>query len=333
MPSRLAPRTRPAAIDLLTPLLALTLIANAAFAQGAQAAPKPVATPPCPCPPGWELLGNVGTNPLLHLLGTIGGGGGHTLSGFAATIAGGAANTATSQDATVAGGRFSSASGQAATIGGGNLNTASNQYVTVSGGDQNNASGDSATIGGGFSNVGELNVASGLHSFAAGFQAQALDDGAIVWADRSGTPFASTAINQLSVRAAGGTRIFSNPGATTGVLLAPGAGTWSSASDRESKENIGAVDGREVLERLAEVPIATWNYRSQDDGIRHMGPMAQDFFAAFGLGLGEKTIDTIDPDGVALAAIQGLNALVQEQATQIAALEARLSELEHREPR
>ena len=59
------------------------------------------------------------------------------------------------------------------------------------------------------------------------------------------------------------------------------------------------VNGQAVLARLAEVPITTWNYETQDPTIRHMGPMAQDFHAAFGLGESERHIPTIDADGVA----------------------------------
>ena len=289
---------------------------------------------------------------------TIGGGKTNAASAPYATVGGGEANTAGQVGATAAGGQSNNASGQLSTVSGGFANSASDAYATVGGGLGNGVSGAQSTIAGGYQNDvsglraviggGELNtvsgnwgtipggkdnVAAGEHSFAAGLNARAMHQGAFVWADSTSAALQSTAIDQFSVRAAGGTRIFSNAGATTGVLLAPGAGTWSSASDRESKENIEAVDGRVVLERLVEVPIATWNYRSQDDAIRHMGPMAQDFYAAFALGLGEKTIDTIDHGGVALAAIQGLNALVQEQATRIAALEAKLSDLEQRGPR
>ncbi len=75
------------------------------------------------------------------------------------------------------------------------------------------------------------------------------------------------------------------------------------------------------------MPIASWNYKAQDDSIRHMGPMAQDFHAAFGLGVSDKLVDTIDPDGVALAAIQGLHALVQEKDAVIAENKAEIDEL------
>jgi hypothetical protein len=77
---------------------------------------------------------------------------------------------------------------------------------------------------------------------------------------------------------------------------------------------------------VLDISISTWNYKEQADSIRHMGPMAQDFYAAFGLGLGETTIDTIDPDGVALAAIQGLHALVEEKDAEIASNMAQITD-------
>lgn len=83
-------------------------------------------------------------------------------------------------------------------------------------------------------------------------------------------------------------------------------GTYSNLSDRNQKENFNAVDAQELLSFLSEIPVTTWNYVSQSDSIRHMGPMAQDFFAAFGLGEDDKHIGTVDADGVVLAAIQGL---------------------------
>ena len=55
--------------------------------------------------------------------------------------------------------------------------------------------------------------------------------------------------------------------------------------------------------------------------------MAQDFHAAFGLGVSDKLIDTIDPDGVALAAIQGLHALVEENEMRLAEKDAEIAEL------
>lgn len=66
------------------------------------------------------------------------------------------------------------------------------------------------------------------------------------------------------------------------------------------------MDGEAILERLEALPIATWNYKAQPDSVRHMGPMAQDFREAFGLGEDERHISTVDSEGVALAAIQAL---------------------------
>ena len=90
--------------------------------------------------------------------------------------------------------------------------------------------------------------------------------------------------------------------------------------------NFAAVDGREVLSKVAGLSILTWSFKD-NAAIRHMGPTAQDFYAAFGLGQDDKTISTIDLDGVALASIQGLYGLVQEKDAEIAAMEAEIAAL------
>jgi hypothetical protein len=99
-------------------------------------------------------------------------------------------------------------------------------------------------------------------------------------------------------------------------------------SDRNAKENFAPVSPQEVLDKVAALPITTWNFKEMKDG-RHMGPMAQDFYAAFGLGGGNTTITAVDPDGVALAAIQGLNQKLEEQRAENAELKQRLSQLEN----
>jgi hypothetical protein len=68
--------------------------------------------------------------------------------------------------------------------------------------------------------------------------------------------------------------------------------------------------------------VSTWNYTAQDGSIRHMGPMAQDFRAAFGLGEDDTTISVVDEQGVALAAIQGLYGVVQRRSARIATQES-----------
>jgi hypothetical protein len=101
----------------------------------------------------------------------------------------------------------------------------------------------------------------------------------------------------------------------------------SSISDVALKENRDPVDAQDVLEHLLTVPIETWNYIADPDAIRHMGPMAQDFFSAYGLGVDDR-LNAIDVQGVALAAIQALHEDVQEKEAQLVELEARLSALE-----
>jgi len=262
---------------------------------------------------------------------TVGGGYGNAAGGYAATVSGGSTNTATSyMYATVGGGQANTASGYAATVGGGEGNGASNYFATVAGGGLNAASGFLATVPGG----GE-NTASGDFSFAAGYRAKANDAGAFVWADSRNYDFPSTANNEFSARCTGGARFVSaihdiGGFATAGVRLAAGGGSWSSLSDRSLKENLVPVDGKEVLAKLMATPISAWNYKAQDPSIRHMGPMAQDFYAAFGLGEDDKHISTVDADGVALAAIQRLHEMLREKDAEIAEVKKQNCDLQQR---
>ena len=104
------------------------------------------------------------------------------------------------------------------------------------------------------------------------------------------------------------------------------SGEITEGSDRNLKENFAPVDSREILEKVAVLPISGWNYKRNKDS-RHIGPMAQDFRAAFGLGSEDTSICTVDADGVALMAIQGLN---QKVETDNAALRAENAELRAR---
>jgi len=182
---------------------------------------------------------------------------------------------------------------------------------------------------------GYLNSADGNISMAAGTRAKAVHKGAFVWADSGGFDFASTAVNQFSARCTGGARFVSAVNfvgtPTAGVTLAAGGGSWSSISDLNAKENVAPVAARDLLERLAQIPISTWNYTSQDPSIRHIGPMAQDFHAAFGVGEDDTHITTIDADGVALAAIQELYRITQDlkaRDAEVALLQSKIQRLE-----
>jgi hypothetical protein len=112
------------------------------------------------------------------------------------------------------------------------------------------------------------------------------------------------------------------------------ATSFNPISDRNTKENFDPVRAADILARVAALPISTWNFK-QDPTAKHIGPMAQDFYAAFGVGQDERHIATVDADGVALAAIQGLSQKLDEQRaladarqTEIEQLKQRLDQLE-----
>jgi hypothetical protein len=226
----------------------------------------------------------------------------------------------------VAGGVGNAASGWFAAVGGGKGNTASNLTATVAGGYGNTASGQYATVPGGLNNT-----AAGLASFAGGYGATANNTGSFVWSDSTGGTLTDFGPNSFVARASGGFAFYTAPGTSTGAYLPAGSGSWASLSDRNTKANFSAVDGQALLARLAALPIATWNYKAQPDSVRHMGPTAQDFSAAFGLGEDDRHISTVDAQGVALAAIQALYETVTEQNQQIVELRARLAHLEQRQ--
>ncbi|MEC4894345.1 MAG: tail fiber domain-containing protein [Oscillatoria sp. PMC 1051.18] len=103
--------------------------------------------------------------------------------------------------------------------------------------------------------------------------------------------------------------------------------SWGYWSDREIKENFANVDNQEILEKVASLPITTWNYTDEGSKVRHLGPMAQDFAATFSLGDSETQISAVDANGVALAAIQGLYQQLQEKDSQIQQLRAEINEI------
>jgi hypothetical protein len=105
--------------------------------------------------------------------------------------------------------------------------------------------------------------------------------------------------------------------------------SFNPSSDRDAKENIRPIDSRQVLEKVVSMPISEWNFK-QDTAATHIGPMAQDFHAAFGLGKDNKHIATVDADGVALAAIQGLNQKVEEQRAELKQKQTEITELKER---
>jgi hypothetical protein len=192
------------------------------------------------------------------------------------------------------------------TVGGGWGNTA-DEFGTVAGGQHNTASGAGSAVPG-----GENNIASGILSFAAGINAKATHNRSFVWGGDPVNDTISIADGDFVVYAPFQVRLYAGPVGGGGCVLSNGTTGWQCASDRNLKENFTTLDTRDVLRRLSAIPITSWNAKVVP-GVRHIGPMAQDFYAAFGLGDSELHIGTTDAQGVALAAIQGLHQLVQEK--------------------
>jgi hypothetical protein len=274
------------------------------------------------------------------------------IAGEASTVGGGIQNSIQTgaSFSTVSGGagNLVGASAFTSTISGGGLNRIldGSHRATVGGGRLNSIGPDApfSTIAGGYSNSiatqataatipgGSSNSVAGAFGFAAGRRAQANEPGTFVWGDSTDVDFASQGANEFAVRATGGVRLVSAVDATglplAGVSLAPGSGSWSTLSDRRCKANFESVDPETILEKVAELPLQTWNYVSQDQTIRHLGPTAQDFRAAFALGESDRTIAGVDADGVALAAVQGLYRMIRGQAEELRARDVRIARLE-----
>ncbi len=235
-------------------------------------------------------------------------------SGIAATAMGhsstasGYASTALGQGA-VASGEYATAMGYL-TIAGGNYSTAM--------GFETRANGISSTA------LGAASVATGLGSVAMGTRAMAEGAGSFVFADRSSTATYTGLENQFVVRAHGG--IGFNSGTNIGCDLGPNSGAWACTSSRLAKEGFEDVDGEAVLAKLAGLRIQRWNYIGGRE--THVGPFAEDFWAAFGLGEGATTITTVDADGIALIGVQTLERRTAELREENAELLRRIEALE-----
>lgn len=279
-----------------------------------------------------------------------------------AALVGGLENVVRGNGAFIGAGFFGNASGTTSVVAGGFENSASGSRSAVLGGEANSASGTSAAVLGGLFNSasgafsvvpgGANSAAGGDFSFAAGRRAQVRtqqltgeastcsndrscgDEGSFVWADAQNADLSSSGPNQFIARAAGGFWFGSNSApsfvggrlinTSTGAHLTSG-GSWTNASSRVLKEGFVPVDTAAVLAGVLDLPLLRWRYRASPREGEHLGPMAEDFAARFGLGAGSDAISSVDADGVALAAIQGLNAKLEAEN---AALRERLDRLE-----
>jgi hypothetical protein len=176
------------------------------------------------------------------------------------------------------------------------------------------------------------------HSTAMGkFASNNGFSGTFVWSDGSATAaadtFRNTANNEFAARATGGFRFRTNLTGTTGCNLPAGSGVFNCTSSRTTKENFLAVQGEDILSRLRTMPVSTWNYISEGQQVRHLGPMAEDFYKAFSLGTGNTSIGVQDLAGVSLAAVKALEertAQLQQKIAEVEQLRARLNTMEQR---
>jgi hypothetical protein len=211
--------------------------------------------------------------------------------------------------------------------------------------------------------IGEDNTASGAASVALGYHAHTnARAGSFVFSDRASVDSTRAShAHQATFRVSCGFRIYtssnmstgiafggasvSNLGTTcptdhfgqsgtmiatsTGAYLSSG-GTWTNASDVNLKSGFEPVSGEDVLARLRRIPIRSWTYKADRGSVRHMGPTAQDFHAAFGLGADEVSIATVDADGVALAGVSALDARTLAQSREIEILKRENADLRQR---
>lgn len=298
-----------------------------------------------------STIGGGYSNSAIGSYNVIGGGSFNTADDWFSAVLGGSGNYAADAFAVICGGNANLASDNGQTIGGGRNNIAGpGNNTVIAGGRSNTTTGSQAVIGGGELNVtlgefacipgGASNSAAGC-SFAAGVNAKSTNQGSFVWSGVSSIETVSTNTNSFTVRAPGGVRFittlvdsatvpsgaYSNASYTNGVFLAPNSGAWASLSDSNAKTKVTSINPREILAKLGSMPVTEWEYKA-DPNRRYIGPMAQDFHAAFGLGADDKSITTLDSDGVMYAAIQGLLEELRSRDRRIEELESKSAEVE-----
>jgi len=258
-------------------------------------------------------------------------------------------NTASGGGSVVVGGLYNAASGSEATVGGGYNNTAGGFDATVPGGALNSAGGSYSFAAGKFAGAKDNNsfVWSDGENTAYYYSDRAnqftIQAGGGVVLDVSGSSGLNPAALRVNSTSGNGVGIFvaQNSSDATAVFTADGTGDiikgFSGAtggnlvfevvnngtvyskglaltSDRRAKANFASVNPERVLAKVAALPISEWNFKTDPAGLKHLGPMAQDFHAAFGLdGTDDTHISVVDEGGVALAAIQGLNEKLKEE--------------------
>jgi hypothetical protein len=195
--------------------------------------------------------------------------------------------------------------------------------------------------------IGDHNVATGAASVAMGYHSHTnARQGSFVFSDRSTPDTLRAGVNHsANWRVSGGFRIFTSSNLSTGVTVQSGSvvsnwgqsnaviststgaylstsGIWTNTSDVNRKHLFENISGEDILMKIRNLPITRWSYRTDKDNIRHIGPMAQDFYATFKLGNDDKAIGTVDADGVALAGIKALEERTTKLASELQAMKA-----------
>ena len=303
--------------------------------------------------PSWEdyayaVIGGGYNNHAQERAAVVGGGEMNSAVRYC-VVGGGEQNQATQDHATIGGG-YDNEAGNNCVVSGGSQNAALNGGSTVGGG-MNNQADHGGTVGGGTSNIaagqlstipgGRENEATGDGSFAAGTQARARHEGSFVlsanWPSSGDDTISTGGIDQFVIRADGGIYITNTSGqapydATRLINTSSGAwlssaGQWRDSSDRNLKENFEPVDGEKLLEKIAELPVTRWNYKVEGEDVKHIGPVAQDFYEILGIGNDDRSIAAMDEAGISLAAIQQLYMKSQRQGSEIEDLKEEIGEL------
>ena len=314
-----------------------------------------------------STVGGGGHNVASDLGCTIGGGiTNFAGSGQGSTVSGGRNNTATGLDATIAGGRYNRTSNNYAVVGGGYSDTASGYASVVAGGFGNAASGDESTVCGGEDNTasgarsvvagGYWNTASGLGSAVGGgyrnyvshdyscipggekdtvTSGNSMAFGKGVYVNWASTVvfFDGTVSGRLFINRDGHDGLSLDPlrvGTSTsngnGAYLTNG-GTWTNGSSRTFKDNFQPLDGKEVLEKVSNMPVEAWRYKDTDE--RHIGPVAEDFVAVFDVGTIRENDGTRENQYLAASDVAGVAlAGVKELAKDNRELRERIEQLE-----
>ncbi len=312
-----------------------------------------------------STIGGGQKNTALDELSTVGGGFQNSASGTSSTVSGGQGNTASGSFSTVAGGLGNTASGDSSFAAG--RRAAANHDGCFVWADATDAAFQSADsnqflVRANFVGINrstpvdpfevfgvqapQTNDYGGMYVRTSGraakpFYGYLVAEGAIggfAWTYVDGSDGNKWKLNvndgdRVTVTTAGrvgiGTNAPSHPLQMASGAHVTAAGVWTDVSDEASKENFRPVDSREVLAKVAALPVTKWNHRAEP-GVDRIGPTAQDFHAAFGLGAGDKHISTLDAGGVALAAVKGLIEELQERDAEIEGLKLELREIRER---